>query len=424
MSNACFKTGAFSYIRGHKTAPFMALLEFGRSVFRFCLPAGEAGKPRALARGASFVFFTTACVFFLNPSDAFCLSLADVDVKLNARASEYYDDNITYSEDNEISDMVSRLTLGVTASMEGKLQAFESALNVAHEFYMDNSLYDNTSEDLTARYSRELLKFDRMSLKDTFRHADEPSSFEEAFETTPGRYQYYRNNFEVNYIKDISSQLVLSLIYAHEGYWRSRVDLSDSFLNRWGLEARHSITSSTILLFSYNYLIRAFDPGTSAKTNDLSAGLIQYITKQLYLNINGGLDLISSYNKEDYVRGHFSFSLTNDVDENTSTRFSFIKRYETNSSTEDLFDNWRISGALTHRLMERLSGTLSGFYGRGTYESLDTTDDFTGVNTALAYDFLPNIKGEISYLYAQTASNHADREYMKNRVTASIKVNF
>lgn len=372
----------------------------------------------------SRVFFVSACVFFLYACDGLCMPLGDMDVKLNARLSEYYDDNITYAEDNTVTDFVTRLSVGVNASLEGKLQAFESALNIAHEFYADHSQYNNTSEDLTARYNRDLTKFDRVALKDTFRHADEPSSFQEAFEAVPGRYQYYRNNFEINYTKDISQQFALSLVYANEGYWRSRTDLSDSFLNRWGLEARNAISSATILLFSYNYWIRSFDPGESAATNVLDAGLIQYITKQLYIDFNGGLDFISSYTNEDYVRGHFSFSLTDDVDENTNARLSFIKRYETNSSTQDVFDYWQISGSLTHRLLERLSGNLSAFYGSGTYESLDITDDFTGVNTAFVYDFSSDIKGEISYFYAQTVSNHADREYAKNRVTASVRMSF
>ncbi|MFH1692078.1 MAG: outer membrane beta-barrel protein [Candidatus Omnitrophota bacterium] len=372
-----------------------------------------------------FILFSVfAVIFSVSARNGFCAPVGGGELKLDARLSEYYDDNITYADDNAVSDAVSRLSVGLKAGVEGKLEAFVATLNVSHEFYAQHSMYDNTSEDFSARYNRELSKFDRVVLKETLRHADEPSSFEEAFETTPGRYQYLRNNFEVSYIKDISSQLALSLTYANEGYWRSRADLSNSFLNRWGLEGRHAVSSATILLFSYNYLIRSFDPGTSAKTNDLSAGIIQYITKQLYLDINGGLDLISSYNNEDYVRGHFSFSLINDVDENTSARLSFYKRYEANSSEEDLFNNWRISGALTHRLLERLSGTLSAFYGSGTYETTDITDNFTGVNTAFVYDFAPDIKGELSYFYAQTSSDRADREYTKNRVTASVRVSF
>lgn len=368
------------------------------------------------------VFFLA--VFFLMADQGFCLSAADLDLKLNAGVSEYYDDNITYANDNVISDAVTRLSLGLTTKMEGKLQAFDCSADINHEFYSQDSRFNNTSEDVTADYKREISKFDRVSLKDTLRHADEPSSFEEAFEATPGRYQYYRNKIDFGYTKDISSQFALSFNYANEGYWPARGDLSDSFLNKWGLEGRYSISSAAILLSSYDFSVRSFDPGESATTNDVSAGIIQYITKQLYLDARGGLDFISSYYNEDYLRGHFSFSLTNDVDENTSTRLSFIKRYETNSSTQDLFNYWQVSGSLTRRLLERLSGTLSGFYGSGTYESLDITDRLTGVNTALVYDFTLDIKGEVSYFYAQTSSDRADREYTKNRVTASLKMNF
>lgn len=371
-----------------------------------------------------YIFSIFLVVFFMPARKGFCFPAGDGELKFNARLSEYYDDNITYADVNAVSDAVTRLAVGLNARLEGKLEAFESALNVSHEFYARHSIYDNTSEDFTARYNRELSKFDRISLTETLRHADEPSSFQEAFTTTPGRYQYLRNNFGLSYTKDISSQFALSFNYANEGYWRTRADLSNSFLNRWGMEGRHSVSSATILLCSYNYLIRSFDPGTSAKTNDLSVGLIQYITKQLYMDINGGLDLISSYNNEDYVRGHFSFSLTNEVDENTSARLSFIKRYEANDSTEDLFNNWRIFGSLQRRLLERLSGALSGFYGSGTYETSDITDNYIGVNTAFTYDFMPDIKGDVSYLYAETSSDRADREYAKNRITVSVRVNF
>ena len=60
----------FLYFRGHKTAPFRARMEHGRSVFR-------SKKPRALARGASLLSVGNGLKPF--PTDAyFCITFNSV----------------------------------------------------------------------------------------------------------------------------------------------------------------------------------------------------------------------------------------------------------------------------------------------------------------------------------------------------------
>lgn len=365
-----------------------------------------------------------AFVFALIPASCFAYQVGAFDVKVLGSVSETYDDNIAYTQTNEKDDFVTNAKVGLSAIYEGKTEALELRGNVAHHLYKDNSNYDNTSEDFALSAKKEFTQYERATLSDTFVHAEEPSSFEDEFGRTSGRYSYYRNRFNLAYSKDLSKEFTLIGRYLNDYDTYSASDMSDSWQNRIGLEGDYIISSHTTVFGSYDYYRRDFDPGSYATTNSLSAGARQYFTSQLFLDANTGLDFISSFNNKDYTKPHFTASLTDDFDETTRLSVAFDKRYYTNSSTEDLFNYWQTSVNFGKRLFPRLGFNASGFYGKGKYETFGIEDTLKGAGAGFTYDIKENIKGTLTYSYSKTTSNILSREYVRNAVSTGVTFEF
>lgn len=367
-------------------------------------------------------FITVAAV--LVPSSCFATQVGAFDVKVLGSLSETYDDNVAYTKTNKKDDLITNAKIGLSAKYEGKTEGLEFLGNVARHAYMDNSNYDNTSEDFSISAKKEFSAYDRAVLSDAFVHAEEPRSFEDEFGRTSGRYSYYRNRFNLAFSKDFSKEFTLIGRYANDLDWYSRSDQSDSTQNRVGFEGDYIISSHTTVFGAYDYYKRDFDPGSSATTNSLTAGVRQYFTNQLFLDANTGVDFIKSYNNKEYSKPRFSLSLTDDIDDTTRVTAAFDKRYYTNSSTQDLFNYYQASVNLFKRLLQRLGFNASGFYGKGKYEVFNIKDTLKGASAGFTYDIKEDIKANLNYSYSKTTSNDTSRDYVKNVVSLGITIQF
>lgn len=362
-------------------------------------------------------------VFLIIPINAYAYKIKDIDVEPQANVLEIYDDNVALLNDDKREDFITNLGVGLEAKYEGKTRSFELRGNINHQLFNKNHNFDNTSEDLTLNFKNEFSKYARVEINDMFIHIYEPRSFQEAFGRTGGRYSYYINNFNLNYTRDITEQFNVSAKYTNEVNEVSRDDLRDSYLNRIGFGADYSLSSETIFSFLYDFRHRGFDLGKSISTNAIATGLRQYITKQLYLDVKTGIDFINSHN-QDLNKPLFFVSLTDQPDENTQSTLSLEKEFSTNAYSEDVFNYWQTSGSLIRRLLERLTCSLSGFYGKGKYTTLNITDRLQGVGMALTYDFTKKLKGNLKYDYLKINSTNDIREYTKNRVLLGITLEF
>ena len=297
-------------------------------------------------------------------------------------------------------------------------------MDIAQQVFAKYNDFNNTSENVTFNFSQELSKYARIALRNSFRHAYEPYSFEEEFGRTPGYYSYYRNNFDLSYSRDISKQLSLGARFGNEIYETSNEGSRDSYLNNLGLEGSYYLSSTDILLFSSDFKFREFDNVRNAALNSLSTVLRHYLTTPLYCSGWIGIDFIDSYNNEKSTEISFQASLTNDIDENSSANLSFTKQFDTKSDTVGIFGYWQFSGAFRRQVLERLSAIFSGFYGQGEYSSLGITDKFTGISAGLSYDLTRNLKANIAYSYSNTESTINSRGYKRNRIILSLSAKF
>ncbi|MCK4947478.1 MAG: outer membrane beta-barrel protein [Candidatus Aureabacteria bacterium] len=369
------------------------------------------------------VIFLTAALLFI-PLSSYSINYNGVDIKFRGSASETYDDNITFVNDDKKNDFITNLTLGLSAKYEGKTTTLELGGGITQQIFAANHNYNNLSENLTLNFQQEFSKYDRISINNIFTHTYEPRSFEDEFGRTSGRYGYYRNKFNFDYTRDITKQFSVTAKYANEIDYISREDMKDSYLNRAGIEADYSLSSTTILFVSYDFMNRKFVHDDDSSTNSIASGIRHYLTKQIYFDGRIGVDFIRSYNDENYTRPLISASITDELDENTRLSISFKKEDYTSSYEEDLFNHWRASVLFTRQLAERLSCSLSGFYGEGKYVLLDIKDKLLGASIACSYDFRENLKGNLKYTYSDVNSTIESRKYTKNTVTLGLSIDF
>jgi len=361
----------------------------------------------------SLIAIPIMAFFLFAPARCYATQMGPFDVKVTAGLTEAYDDNVAYTSANEKDDFVTNARVGLSAVYEGKTDALNFNGNITHHKYADNSDYDNTSEDFTLTAQKEFSPYERASLSNSFTHAEDPSSFEDEFGRTSGRYSYNRNRFNIAFSKDFTKEFTLTGRYFNDVDTYSRSDLSDSMQHRIGFEGDYILSSRTILMAMYDYSHRKFDPGTSASINGLTAGARQYFTEHTFADAGIGYDFIHSFNKEDYTKPHFTLRLTDEFDAATRLSATYDKRYYTNSSTEDLFDYWQASLNFSRQLSQRLGFNASGFYGKGKYISYGIRDKLKGIFAGFSYDIIRNVKGAFSYSYSKTTSNDITREYEK-----------
>jgi hypothetical protein len=356
--------------------------------------------------------------------NAWAFRLGETEIKLHGAVYETYDDNITYVKEEKIHDWITKPSVGATLIYEGKTTSIAVTGSYYHEFYIDNSGFDNNSGDVTATLNSELSKYDRISLKESFSKTYEPRSFEDQFGFIGERYDSNRNRVDFGYARDVSQHFGISTRYSNEYNSYSRDDITASFLNTGGVEGSYIVSSDLSFFTAYDFSRRDFDEGPHATTNTWTGGFRKLLTKQVYIDASTGVDFIRAYSGNDYTKPFGLISITDDINDRTSASVLFSKRYSTISYTEDIFDQWQVSTQLKHELTQKLTGTVSAFYGQGEYVSTEQEDEFIGTSAGLYYDINDKWRASATYSYSNQNSTSIFSEYNKNTVTLGLTTEF
>ncbi len=370
------------------------------------------------------LFITLSFLLYLAPSLGWAYQIGEADIELRAGVIEAYDDNITFAGSNKKSGSNTSLNLGLDGKYEGKNRGLSFSADINHKFFNSYSNFDNTSENVSITFQQELSVYQRVSLRESFTHSEEPKSFEDEFGRNTGRYSYYVNNVSCDYAADISKQLSLIFHYANEIYDPNRADLSQSFQNSLGAQAEYAINSQSTGYITYDFTRRDFNPGTKVTFNTLGGGWRQYFTSQFYADSRAGIDFINSFSGRNYAKPFYQFSLGDQFDEQSRLTFSLSKEYTVNAYTEDIFNQWRSSIAFSKQILARLSSSLSVFYGEGEYTNQGIKDEFSGSSIGLNYELWHNTRFNAGYSYSKTDSNLDGRGYTRNYISAGLMMGF
>lgn len=366
--------------------------------------------------------FLIYCSLLIFPVNAFALLGFDFDI--NSSVSTSFDDNVTFVKDNKKSDNVTNLKLGLGAKQEQKTYRLNIEGNIAQHLFADNSSFNNNSQDVNIDFRKEISRYDRISVGNRFVHSEEPRSFEDDFGRTSGRYSYYRNTFNTEYIKDISKHISIQGHYGNENYSASRESIRDSLLHRVGADAIYIQSSATAFLMGYDFTTRHLEDIGSADVHTLSTGLRHSLTKQLYLDARAGVSFVEAFDGSNASEPSVIVALTNDFSETDSASLSYSQTSMPSSFSADIFDSWRVAASVARQLLERLRMTMSVFFGEGDFEALGLTDKQTGVNARLHYDVSKDAVAFLAYTFSQIDSNIDTRSYARNLVELGVRVAF
>ncbi len=367
----------------------------------------------------SVMNFVDSCAFNFKGFD---IKIKDINIR------ETYDDNVTYAKEEAKEDFITNLGIGIAALYEGKKDTFEVSGNVIHEAFAENSIFDNTTQNITLGFKRELSQHDRVSLKNAFYNDVTPLFFEgpsfSANKQASGRIPYYKNRCSIDYARDVSRQLTFKVKYASDVDAFETKTFLDSFLNKAGLEANYMLSGTTILLTTYDFSNRQFEDEQDASIYTIAQGIRQYITKKLYFDIGGGLDFVDSYREDTFFEPIILSAITYDMDENTQMCLLFNKKDDTNPFDKQINNYRRSSLSATRRVSERLECNLSFSYDDVKSVPANFEQKILGASSSIVYDINRNLKGRFTYTYSEAVSSSETSGYTKNTVLLGLEAAF
>lgn len=380
-----------------------------------------------------------------------------ITLKLSGNISENYNNNITFAsdEENKVEDLRTMLNLGLDFQYEGKTHFIGFSGKATRQIFEEESDVTSSSENIAVTFNNEFSEYDRISLRNSYTHTQEPGSsqgdfdinacrdyyansgltanqieskcneFSEEFGRFKGRFDSHSNNLSFTYSRYISETFDMSANYGYGQNWSAEEGTNDSESNSGGIRLNYRYSEPTAFSLSYDYQISSFEEGDDISRQSIKAGILQYITRRLYFNGSIGRDTVSS--GENSIA--LGATLTSEIDENTMASLSFSQGTEISSNQEDTFKNWQISSNFTRLLTEDLNSSFSVFYGKGEYSESQVTDTLSGAGLNVSYEFWrskrgANIQGNLGYSYSQLDSTEADRGYTRSSVNSSLTLAF
>lgn len=384
-----------------------------------CAHRGKCFANEYEGMDVSLMNFVESCTFNLKGFD---IKIKDITM------GETYDDNITYAKKEMKEDLITNLGLGISALYEGKKNTVEVGGHIYQDVYAENSDLNYTSEDIMLNFKSELSLNDRISLNNVITNTVAPLWFEgpsfSPNQGAGGRIPYYKNRFTMDYARDVSRQLTVKVKYASDVDAFETETLLDSFVNKAGLEANYMLSTTTILLFTYDFSNRQFEDKQDASINTIAQVVRQYITKKLYFDIGGGLDFVDSYRDDTFFEPVILSAITYDMGENTQIRLLFNKKDDTNPFDQQITDCWRTSLSVTRRMSERLVCDLSLSYGDVKSIPSHFEQKILDAGSSLIYDINRNLRGRFTYTYSEAVTSGETSGYTKNTVLLGLEAAF
>lgn len=349
---------------------------------------------------------------------------AEWDLDVQGAAAVDFDDNIDNAASGEEGDIITRLRVGLGATYEERLQTFDIRANVTQSLFFDNDDRNNTAEDLSLTYDRELSRYDRLSFSNRFDHREIIEDFEDTLGTTSGRYQYYRNRARLEYERDLNPRADLRTYYSNESYSVSRGDLTDSLQHEIGVEADWQKDAANTLVAAYRFISRHYDPGDNIFLHVVTARWEHYFNPHLSVNSRTGLALADFDAGDDTVNPEAAVGLKYEFDQTGYASVRLANTSRANQSSNDVFESWRLTASVVRQLLARLRASVSLFYGEGEFENSSTRDEVAGFNSRLSYDVSEYVRVSAGYNLTRKTSNVASREYDKNLFTLAVEFVF
>ncbi len=383
------------------------------------------------------VCLSVVLIILLISSFSYSFQYKGMNIEVLGTISEMYDDNLTFTKDDKKRDFTTAIGLGLAVKYEGKRNYLDFTTQLNQGFNARFRDIKSSSQSLSLNFQNELSQYDRITLSDTFSHSQFSESFEEEFGRVKHRRESYNNSLNLNYIHNISEHLDMNASYSYsESLFPDELkrryflvnlllppgldNVSNPSQYRLGFNVSYSPDLTFGYSLSFNYAKNNFGDAI------YDAGI--NITKRIYISkksfFTGGLGFSGSEINNIHINIIASFTNEEKIDESTFTNITFNTSEQLSSEEEGVFRSWKINGQISREISRRLNGSLSVFYGQGTFSSIDITNTLLGANIALSYLIHENFNGNLSYSYSNLDSTDGTGGYTRNTITLAISKTF
>jgi excisionase family DNA binding protein len=349
---------------------------------------------------------------------------ADVKFTPHVALQEEYDSNITYSHDNVISDSITRLEAGLAMDYTGKMDTMRLTGDIFHRYYRQNQEFDNTSETLQLEETHEFSKFDKLSISERYDHGTDPTSFDNQFGRTTGRYSHTSNAIDLVYRHEFTSRLTGILRGGDAFTHYSRNDISDFTTLSAGLGAEYAFGAKTIGLADYKYAKTEYSPGGSVSSNIFTGGVRHYFTSEINLEAVAGYQFLKTITNESSKNPVVVITLTDDVTNKLQAKVSYAWEDFSSEYSTDILKSSRLSAGIVDQVNRRFKVDFSGFIGTGQYQLTDERDTLKGVNFGALYELYPHVALTGSINYSVQSSNVTSASYDRTYISGGLRVEF
>ena len=180
----------------------------------------------------------------------------------------------------------------------------------------------------------------------------------------------------------------------------------------------------TSIFGEYVYETRNFgEPGIDYEVHNPSIGLEHAFSANLSGHVQGGYFWQNAKGRSSVTGATYEAGLAK-TGERTTYSFLFQGGYTQDFFTaENLgFTKYnRVTGTLTYRLRERMTGTVSGTLERDEYPATDRKDWGWLVSGGLSYEPFRWLVLSLNYYHQENNSNFQDFQYMENRIMLTVR---
>ncbi|HNX91675.1 MAG TPA: hypothetical protein PKG81_07490, partial [Candidatus Omnitrophota bacterium] len=300
------------------------------------------------------------------------MKVGDYIVEVNGSAGEQYDDNINYAENKRLDDFITSFGGDMTLKREAKTWDLELKGGLKQEIFAEYGKNDNLEKTFDGELLWELDKKQRLTSSESFQNAEQQTTCEDISGSEGGRYEFYRNTFNLGYENDISKQVLFTTNYTN-GYYEQLDGFGTngfrSYLDGGRVMVSYMKSSETTFMVMTNGMYRYTGSGQDSKMVGQFVGIRQYLTQKIYIDLMGGVDVINAFNKKQYIEGNYSGMISGDVSRRTNLSVKLDKRYEETYYNQSISDLWSLNFNVRHELSKRLRCNFNSYFSSRQYDA-------------------------------------------------------
>jgi hypothetical protein len=370
-------------------------------------------------------------------SSNYNILLGPISVDLSARVDFDYNDNITYSQHDRLSDLLIEPQINANILWQvSEVNSLRLNLGIGYQAYLDHSQYDSSSLTIAPNSQ---LEYDvyigdfKFALYDRFSIQQNPAT--EINVANVARFGRIENSAGISGLWD-ANQLTILGGYTHYNFiaLENEFDYATRAEEQFYLSAGLKINDTLTVGVRSTFGLVHYDQDFNSDSKSYSAGVYaeSQMTRYLFLSVEGGYQggsfdgsglngdksQLNGFYARLQLRHRLNAYWTETLDVGHETQIGLVTNF-TETTYVRYNANWRINS--------RLSLTFTGFYEHAKDSAAPTLSErinWYGASGIFAYDLSRKIHLTAGYRFTNRDSDLPDRNYDSNEVLFGVGYTF